>query len=513
MSEVRLPPQNQLAPVSSAQSTAPVVAPDAAQAVPTAPALIAPDAPALGAGDRPSSPASRGGQRVGIPGLAFVQGQAATATSKTSALELIPGRYPDAVSLPAMLRKMGTTPEGQAVIKQILAQYEAQTGIPVPPALVSAVLAKPERLVDALAARPDQLAAGVDAVNLAFKSGKMKDIAPKARLLPKSFDLANLASAPHERGPMAPKMLVPGLYQGDLPSDLPPAKIKANMVAAEVLDRLADNADMKPADRFKVAFGPHTFTRLDNFLAGLVADGHTVEARVQYRVANFADLKTQAPDGSWLDVPAALLVKTGVKNAAGEEALVPTVHSELVISIRSSDKTKGPALDADVKWYQGISGTGFFPCDLAKAPAWCGSGQSDVFTGAKALEAVELAGLFSDVINASAADQKLAVGGYGATGVCNDSVAIIQHAMTGRALAYPLLMRDETLAAELKERVTDKDPRDDKAYGRLAASVKAVPSDAVANDSARARALASMPWAAGAEPFESVVRAKAILAP
>ena len=510
-------PDFTLKPLNTAVTTAlgstPAAQTPAAPAAQTPAPLVTPDAPAAKAADLPTAPAARGGQRVGIPGLAMVQSQAAVDKAQVSVLELVPGRYPDAVSLPTMLKQLGSTPEGQAVVKGLLEKFTAQTGIPVPPAMVSAVLAKPERLVDVLAARPDQLAAGVDAVNLAYKSGKIADLPPMSRKLPATFDLAKLDAAPHARGPMEPKQLVPGLYQGDLPSDLTEAQAKQNMVMAEVLDRLGSNASAPAGEKFHVKYGSQTYSRLDSFLKALVADGHTVEARVEHRVANFADLKTRAPDGTWLDVPAALLVKTGVKDASGEEAMVPTVHSELVFSIKRGPTTKGPGFDADVKWYQGISGTGFFPANLAKTPAWCGGKVADTFTGPKALEAASLAGLFSDMVNDVAAAQKLAVGGYGITGVCNDSVAVVQHAMTGRSTAYPLLMRDETLAGELSARVKDKDKRDDASYTRLAKSVKAVPSDAVANDSARARALESMPWTAGTEPFAKTERSRVILTP
>lgn len=514
-------PDFTLKPLNTAVTTAlgstPSPQTPAAPAAQTPAPLATPDAPAAKAADLPTAPAARGGQRVGIPGLAMVQSQAAVDKAQVSALELVPGRYPDAVSLPTMLKKLGSTPEGQAVVKGLLEKFTAQTGIPVPPAMVSAVLAKPERLVDVLVARPDQLAAGVDVVNLAYKSGKIADLPPMSRKLPATFDMANLASAPHARGPMEPKQLVPGLYQGDLPSDLTDAQAKQNMVMAEVLDRLASNASAPAGEKFRVKYGNKTYSRLDSFLKALVADGHTVEARVVHRVANFADLKTRAPDGTWLDVPAALLVKTGVtkKGADGleEEAMVPTVHSELVFSIKRGPNTKGPGFDADVKWYQGISGTGFFPADLAKTPAWCGGKVADTFTGSQALDAAYLAGLFSDMINDVAAAQKLAVGGYGITGVCNDSVAAVQHALTGRSTAFPLLMRDESVEGELSARVEDKDKRDDAGYKRLAKSVKAVPSDAVANDSSRARALESMPWTAGTEPFAKTERSRVILTP
>jgi len=470
------------------------------------PLLIKPDVKATSQ-DLISSPASRGGQKVGISALNL----AVPDSKKPSALALIPGSYPDAVSLPDVLKQIGTSPQGQAAVKGLLANLQAQTGIAIPQAMVNVILNKPERLVDVLVARPDQLSQGIDAINLAHKSGKLKDLPPKARLLPDTFDFAKMASATHAKPAMEPKLLTPGLWQGDIASDISPEKAKSNMVTAEALDRLADNADLKPADQFRVKYGDKTYSRLDSFLKALVADGHTIEARVEHRVANFADLKTKGPDGAWLDVPAALMVKTGVFKGE-QEALVPTVHSELIFSIKKGPNTKGPGIDADVKWYQGISGTGFFPCDLAKSPSWCGKAVADTFTGEKALEAAQLAGQFSDVINAAASTLKLAVGGYGATGVCNDSVAVIQQLMAGRTTAYPLLMRDETLAPELEKRKHDANQGDAAGYKRLAGSVLLVPSDAVANDSSKARALASIPWVAGKEPFQSVITAKEILA-
>jgi hypothetical protein len=126
------------------------------------------------------------------------------------------------------------------------------------------------------------------------------------------------------------------------------------------------------------------------------------------------------------------------------------------------------------------------------------------------VQAGKLAGLLGDVINDSAADQHLAMGGYGVTGVCNDSIAVLQQALAGRVTAYPLLERDETLAQELGKHIAAGGP-DADAFRTLAASLAAVPNDMTPNASARERALASLPWAPGEEPFQSAVDARAIL--
>lgn len=284
------------------------------------------------------------------------------------------------------------------------------------------------------------------------------------------------------------------------------------MAMAEVFDRLADNANISPSKQFKLQYNGQEYRRLDALLQALVDSGHQVDVEINHRIANFAALHAQTPDGKLLDVPAPLMVRTGVKDADGTEAVVPAVHSELLIHVRPGPGTTGPAVNADVKWYQGVSSTGFFACDIHATPEWAGKKTADRFTGADALHSIKLAGMLSDVINASAEAQHLKAAGYGVTGVCNDSVAIIQHALTGRATGYPLLMRDESLKGEIDHRLSDRDRRDDPDYQLLATTIAAVPSDVTANPTLRERALASIPWSDGAEPFTSTVDAKRILA-
>ena len=102
--------------------------------------------------------------------------------------------------------------------------------------------------------------------------------------------------------------------------------------------------------------------------------------------------------------------------------------------------------------------------------------------------------------------------GYGVTGVCNDSVAVIQQATMGRADQYPLFMHDEVLFGELKKRLAESDLRDDPTYATLRKAIHALPSDVQPNGSLRARALKSIPWTEGTEPFDSTIAARKILA-
>lgn len=484
------------------------------------------------AGELPVS----GGAKVAAPALLTVS---QAKLNKVPLFELVPGRYPDAYSLVTLLNEIGSGPAGAGVAKALAAEYEKMVGKPLNPAYLGLAASKPAALLDALAVTVEDLASGINAINLAAKAKAAKaggnvELPPKERKLPQSFDVAKLASAPHVLPDVTKewKELVPGqpglLFQGDLPnpklSDAQGmAQAKVNMAMAEAIDRLAENASSPKKDQFHLTYKGKSFTRIDAFMKALVKDGYQVDVTVDHRIANFANLKTKRPDGTIMDVPAALMVKTGFFDEKGEQAIVPSTHSELTISIR-----KGPnnadGFDADLKWFQGISGTGFFAGGLTATPSWCGRKIADTYSGQKAVEAMELAGLMGDVINKSAKAQHLAVGGYGVTGVCNDSVAIIQQAMSGHATAYPLVMRDETLASEFHMRISDKDTFDDKRYQRLIDAVAIVPRDdiistnlsiadakAVAEDR-KLRAKYSIPYQAGQEPFYSTEQAGLILA-
>lgn len=445
-------------------------------------------------------------------GASWVGVQGAPAKATSNRFDLVPGRYPDAVSLPFVLDQMGQSPEAKATVQGLADQLQQNTGIPIPQALINAAIAKPSRIADLFAVSPAQMEAGVDGLNAAYKAGKLPDLPPMPARLDSGVDLAKLDGVAYETPKPELKELAPGLWQGDLPSTLPPAQIKANVLTAEVFDRLGANHQLAADAKFSVKHLNQTHTRIDTLLDALTKDGHTVEVDFVHRIANFANLKTKAPNGQVLDVPAALMVKTGVKDADGQEASVPATHSEVVIKIRSSDSTEGPAMDADIKWYQGISGTGFFPVGTTGTPNWCGYKVADSLEGDKAQDAVKLCGLLSDAINAVAKDLKLAVGGYGATGVCNDTVAIVQHATTGTTTAYPLLMRDALVNKELDARLSDQDLKDDADYGRLRQAVGEVPSDKTKNASQRSRAASALPWAEGQEAFQSSVDARRILA-
>ncbi len=431
-----------------------------------------------------------------------------------SNFELVPGRYPDAVPLTTVLGAIAGSPQGQAGLNQVLDGLQAKTGVAIPPEMRAAVLSNPAALTKAMELTPGQLSSGILAMNGAHQAGKLKPPEPPKQLLPQQFDLSTLDQVDAPRPASTMKELAPGLFQGDLPSTTSDAQIKRNRVLAEVFGRLSNNPSLPQGEQFSVTHGGKAFTSLEAFTRQLQADGYEVQVTFEQRIANFSNLKTPVPGSNppqFLDVPAPLMVKTGLKDGLGKEAVVPAVHSEMVVSIKAGPAAKGPRFDADLKFYQGTSGTGFFPCNVHADPSWCGRVNQGTVTGADALKAIAVAGAFTDVVNTTAREKNLYADGYGVTGVCNDSVAVVQQAVTGRATQYPLLMRDEVLYGALKERLSDANKADDPAYKAIRTAMRELPSDLRRNDSQKARALASLPWAAGREPFVSSEEARRIL--
>ncbi|MCA2978499.1 MAG: hypothetical protein INH37_09470 [Myxococcaceae bacterium] len=482
---------------------------------PARPAVTTPAAtPERPQGWAPSTP----GRRPQVPPAVAtaVTGRSAEALRQAgpSSYELLPNRFPGTVGLPQVLQGLANSPQGSAAVTKLLERLQQQTGLSLPPELVAQVKQNPAALTRALEVTPGQMAGGVAALNAAYREGKVKNPAPRENLLPRQFDLAKLDSLDLPRPKSELKEVAPGLFTGDVPSTASDAEVKQNRVMAEVFQRLSRNPTAAPGERFEVTLDGKTHTTMEGFLEGLRQAGYDVSVRFDSRIANFAALKAAVPGTQppqLVDVPAPLMVKTGITDALGREAVVPASHSEMMVFVKAGPAARGPALDVTARYYQGTSGTGFFPANVHAEPEWLGRASSPVLKGPEAQRAIALAGAFTDVVEDTAKRLNLYADGYGITGVCNDSVAVVQQAVTGRATQYPLLMNDGVLLGELQRRLSDGDRTGDAGYRALRQAIAELPSDVRPNPSAARRALASLPWVAGREPFQSTVDARRIL--
>ena len=116
------------------------------------------------------------------------------------------------------------------------------------------------------------------------------------------------------------------------------------------------------------------------------------------------------------------------------------------------------------------------------------------------------------MINDIARERGLAVGGYGATGVCIDTVAILQKLMNRPLTAYPMLHSDELMITEAQHRHDGAGSRLDRPeYRSIIEALRAVENDAAPVDPAhmtptqvadlKGRILGSIPWPPGMEPL------------
>lgn len=404
--------------------------------------------------------------------------------------------YPHGVSIENAVE--GLSSEDLATLAQAVCRA---TGIALPDDALQRMKAGVLSLTDALAITPSGLQAAATARNALLQNSNAS--AAPQYALPNSFSFSNFETLSAENAvrPQAQMAkLAANIYSGDIQSSVPDADIQRNVAMAEILERLADNLHRAPQEKFAVKVGTQNCDSLDSFLKALENAGHTVKVSFVKRVANFANLKQLNSAGHYVDIPAPVMVKTGIHNIA-----IPALHSEARISISQAGNPNAPL--AIVNSFQGAGKTGFFPADAFETPVWCGRKESAVETGDKARKAVVAAGAFVELIQRVAEDNQLINDGYGIAGVCNDFVAVIETLTHGATAAFPLLMNDSLLEKALKNETS-------LLFQDISKAIKKLPSDTEVNATSAARVLESLcVWPDGEEPFVWVPQEKKLLQP
>jgi hypothetical protein len=118
--------------------------------------------------------------------------------------------------------------------------------------------------------------------------------------------------------------------------------------------------------------------------------------------------------------------------------LVPVAHAEYEWFIRSTDKTTGPKIDADISFYFGIDGKAEFRVMDTLDQPWVMNRHAHEYRGKDAIEVTRLAGkIVQTYAHQHQARPELPFGGYYALGVCQDVVAAIELKMTGKTTLFP----------------------------------------------------------------------------
>lgn len=274
------------------------------------------------------------------------------------------------------------------------------------------------------------------------------------------------------------------------PANVSGPVVRRRKAGAEILTRLTLNASLPESERFVVEYRNKELTSVDDFVAALKASGHQVRSWVHQDVANFVWPYWEEEPGVLREVFSPILLYTDYQTDEGDPVVVPATHSALVFEIR------GPDFNTTVEFFQGTRGTKFYPSGFLVDQSWSGGHTVETFGPAKSERALAASALWIDGVTSLAAERDLALGGYGATGVCNDAVAVIQQLVTGRTTAYPLIM-DKDLVVPFLEELARKRPVLATRYRALAAAAKALPYDgSIEPDPTQpARILESIPFA------------------
>lgn len=227
-----------------------------------------------------------------------------------------------------------------------------------------------------------------------------------------------------------------------LPAGPTPRQCQANRLLAKVLNRLGSRlvlgSPVGPTGdgRFEgCATTAELFDRLQ-------ARGWNLRARWRSSIASFGfGASLHLPTRGWCQVPLALPMRTGLLDAHGQERLTLLPHCALELELSSGED------QLLVQWYQGTEGLcGWEPLNDRPRPWQNDRANGTVRYAPAARSAAELARLASltEVValvhNRLASSLQLKLGGYGALGLCIDSVALLQQSLTGTCDHYPLLL-------------------------------------------------------------------------
>lgn len=312
-----------------------------------------------------------------------------------------------------------------------------------------------------------------------------------------------------------------------------PQQARVNEAMAVVANRLAGNALVgmgasahEPTERFVVTLpaadsnvavnGNDEFDSLEGLVAALEARGHTVEISIESNVTSFGAglcVREKSGDGvEWTQIPLAYPLATGLyaQDEGGKPVEVVTLMQHAALYLRVS----GPLLTCQLEWCLNIKGvTGWTPLNGINRPWACDPravvrhAENALSTAAGRHRALRLATAAATVVNFAAAEAGLMMGGYGALGVCIDSVAAIEAVLIdGGCTLYPLTLGGDAkmgllMAYDVIEGLGAARDGGKWTYGAeataLRAAVAALPCDGLVEPTAAAatarRAMACLP--------------------
>lgn len=255
-------------------------------------------------------------------------------------------------------------------------------------------------------------------------------------------------------------------------------QVQINKVVCSLFNRLAANSlvgvkasSAVPQKPFVVRFpvtcsaaesGGDNFievTSVEGLVETLESSGHTVKMHMRSNMTSFgaglsvreeSKAKSEGEESTttWTQIPLAYPLSTGLyaRDKDGNDVDVVTLmqHAAILLSVT------GPLITAEVEWCLSIEGmTGWIPAGGVYRP-WAVGPHAVTYHATDALAgsagrraALRLTTASAAVLNVAGSVGEMLFGGYGALGVCIDSVAAVQQVLTGTCSLYPLILGGE----------------------------------------------------------------------
>eukprot|EP01102_Stenamoeba_stenopodia_P001884 TRINITY_DN11700_c0_g1_i1.p1 TRINITY_DN11700_c0_g1~~TRINITY_DN11700_c0_g1_i1.p1 ORF type:complete len:515 (+),score=147.54 TRINITY_DN11700_c0_g1_i1:69-1613(+) len=437
----------------------------------------------------------------------------------SSLFELIPGRYPEAISLPDVLRGLSNTTQGNMVTMFLINYIETHLGITIPKTEIPSLLNDTSLLLNYFALTVYQLHEAAESLNLAYqlnllpRSNSTSFTLPELDLLTTNFSSfgINVNNFYSSLEPLVINGTETPFLLGYLKNETTPEeRALQSIVLSTVLNQLSNNLNQtEEGDSiYTVMADGFNFTDVESLFEYLTKEtNHTLSNYNHCRVANFLSLWYNSSEGLF-EVPFPVMTKTGIYNSTtGEEAIVPAIHCTFVIGI------EGPVLNTQISWYEGVDGIGFFPWNIESENRWLGAYESPQTPTDQLIPLLNYASHYQTVLILAAKMFDLFLSGYGATGVCLDSLSVILNSLNSTVIDFYPLMIEKTLVIPALENLAERSSSATQDYLDLMNAVDRMPSDYYpqSTQNQATRLMNMFPWAPGSEPFQCVVDARYIL--
>jgi hypothetical protein len=235
---------------------------------------------------------------------------------------------------------------------------------------------------------------------------------------------------------------------------------KVSQVFAIICNKLAANSlvglnvsKMEPKEAFTVLVPGQTtpIDSVEDLIEALEKCSHTTTVRIFANTTSFGaglcikEKDSNETDYKYTQIPLAYPLSTGLyaQDENGEDVDVITLMQHAAVQLHVS----GPLITAQVDWCLSVNGmTGWGPVQEINR-VWTRSdntrtwhAEKELSTPAGRRSALRLTTTSAATLNCAASEEQLLMGGYGALGVCIDSVAAIQQCLTGSCTLYPLIL-------------------------------------------------------------------------